>query len=82
MGHYIRFFASGNQISVKWIHDPEISHFVSFVKERIGNKPQQPATTPSSADPIEQLKKLAELKEQGIITEAEFSAKKKQILGL
>lgn len=28
------------------------------------------------------LKELAELKEQGIITEAEFSAKKKQILGL
>ena len=35
-------------------------------------------TTTSSAD---ELKKYAELKDQGIITEEEFQAKKKQILG-
>jgi len=31
---------------------------------------------------IAQLEKLAKLKEQGILTEEEFNAKKKQILGL
>ena len=36
-------------------------------------------TTSSNAD---ELKKYAELKDQGIITEEEFQAKKKQILGL
>jgi hypothetical protein len=36
----------------------------------------------SQADYIEELKKLAELKEVGIITEEEFEAKKKQLLGL
>ncbi len=33
-------------------------------------------------DNIEQIKKLAELKDQGILTEAEFTAKKEQILGI
>jgi hypothetical protein len=31
---------------------------------------------------VEQLTQLAELKEQGILTEEEFSAKKAQILGI
>lgn len=33
-------------------------------------------------DPMEQLKKLAEMKDMGIITQEEFDAKKKQLLGL
>ena len=36
----------------------------------------------SSGDEIAQLEKLASLKAKGIITEEEFAAKKKQILGL
>jgi Short C-terminal domain len=39
-----------------------------------------PAAGPSSAD-IEQLKQLAELKDQGILTEEEFAAQKAKILG-
>ena len=35
-----------------------------------------------SDDDAEQLEKLAELKDKGIITEEEFNQKKKQILGL
>ena len=35
-----------------------------------------------SADYIEELKKLAELRDLGIITEEEFEAKKKELLGL
>ena len=42
----------------------------------------QPAPPPvSPADPVEQLTKLAALKEQGILTDAEFSAQKARILG-
>ncbi len=40
---------------------------------------QQPAPAPA-ADPIAQLKDLAELKSQGILTEAEFEAQKAKIL--
>lgn len=32
-------------------------------------------------DPVEQIKELAELHEQGILTEEEFAAEKKKLLG-
>ena len=46
--------------------------------------PQYAAPPPPAAaapDPIEQLKELAALKEQGILTDAEFAAQKAKILG-
>ena len=39
-----------------------------------------PAPAPPAPDPIEQLKELAELKDQGILTEAEFAAQKAKLL--
>ena len=41
----------------------------------------QPAPAPAAPDPIEQLKELAALKDQGILTEEEFAAQKAKILG-
>jgi hypothetical protein len=42
----------------------------------------QPAPAPAAAvDPIEQLKELAQLKDQGILTEEEFAAQKAKLLG-
>jgi hypothetical protein len=42
----------------------------------------QPAAPPmSQADMIDELKELAALKEQGVLTEAEFAAQKAKILG-
>jgi len=41
-----------------------------------------PAAAPAADDQMAQLEKLAQLKEQGILTEEEFTAKKAQILGL
>ena len=41
-----------------------------------------PASAPAQADYIAELKKLAELKDMGILTDEEFEAKKKQLLGL
>ena len=40
-----------------------------------------PAAAPPAPDPIEQLKQLAELKQQGILTEEEFAAQKAKLLG-
>jgi Short C-terminal domain len=42
--------------------------------------PPQPAPAAPAADPIEQLKELAALKAQGILTDAEFEAQKARIL--
>lgn len=44
--------------------------------------PSQPAVAPTTDQTISQLKQLSELKDQGILTQEEFDAKKKQILGL
>lgn len=43
---------------------------------------QQVAQTPASDDMTMQLQQLAQLKDQGILTQQEFDAKKKQILGI
>ncbi len=48
---------------------------------------QQPAAAPAPAAPAEvddaaEIQKYASLKEQGLITDEEFAAKKKQILGI
>ena len=42
---------------------------------------QEPAAAaPPAADPLEQLKQLGELKDSGVLTEAEFEAQKAKIL--
>ena len=43
--------------------------------------PPPPAPAEPAPDPIEQLKQLAALKDQGILTEEEFAAQKAKILG-
>jgi hypothetical protein len=43
--------------------------------------PPPPAPAGGGQDPIEQLKELAALKNQGILTEEEFAAQKAKILG-
>jgi len=40
-----------------------------------------PAASQPAADPVQQLKDLAALKDQGILTEEEFAAQKARILG-
>jgi hypothetical protein len=50
--------------------------------------PQQPAPPPAAAaapaqqDDMAQIQQLAAMKDQGLLTEEEFQAKKKQILGI
>ena len=44
--------------------------------------PAPVAPAPAELDLVEQLRQLAALKEQGILTEEEFSAKKAQLLGI
>ncbi|HEY4964288.1 MAG TPA: SHOCT domain-containing protein [Candidatus Saccharimonadales bacterium] len=46
---------------------------------------QQPQAAPaamSTSDQFAELEKLGQLRDQGILTDAEFDAKKKQILGI
>jgi hypothetical protein len=51
--------------------------------EEPANDVSDPAPPPEPAlDPVDQLRQLHELREQGILTEGEFSAEKKKLLGI
>jgi hypothetical protein len=41
-----------------------------------------PATAPAEPEYVGELERLAQLREQGILSDQEFEAKKKQILGI
>jgi hypothetical protein len=44
--------------------------------------PPAPAAAPAQQDDMAQIQQLAAMKDQGLLTEEEFQAKKKQILGI
>ncbi len=55
--------------------------FAAAEQDQSAEAPQAPSTSPSGADTVSQLKELAALKDQGILTEEEFAAQKAKILG-
>jgi hypothetical protein len=85
----LTIFVSGNKATVKDVHPkqraPEIG---DYVRQRIASGPTQApaAAAPQAApgtpteSPMEQLKKLAELRDAGIVSEEEFEAKKAELL--
>lgn len=80
MGHTITLFASGNKVHMKWISQGDIQKFVNYIKENLGKKHVSEQHSTTQLDIPEQIKKLAELKEQGILTEEEFLSKKTALL--
>jgi len=52
----------------------------AYEEQMAAQQPMAAAPEAPAEDPMEQLKKLAELKDQGILTEEEFSAQKAKIL--
>ena len=62
-----------------------IAHFVKVPNKKVKNKSaiqNRSASKISHDNKIEELKKIKELLDAGVITQEEFNAKKKQILGL
>jgi hypothetical protein len=65
----------------------------SFVQSRLGMKEdfssreqqaESPPTSPAASEPeyVGELERLSQLRDQGILSDEEFEAKKKQILGI
>lgn len=85
MGHQITFFASGNKVRMKWIDKKH--GFTAAVRNRMkggsgsGGGNGEAATAPEP-DVADQLRKLAQLRDDGILTDDEFQARKTQLLGL
>jgi hypothetical protein len=53
----------------------------AYPPEASSPPPAAPVAAPAAPDPVGQLKELAALKQQGILTDAEFAAQKAKILG-
>jgi hypothetical protein len=79
LGHKIILFASGNKAEMGSINSPNVNEFLKVVRGNLGKKKEGSVIAASSAD---ELKKFAELRDAGIISEDEFIAKKKQLLGI
>ena len=87
MGHHVKFFASGNSVKVKWMKS-DISELLSIVREKMHDElsaasplaQAAPASAPPSDDPAAALQKIATLKEQALITQEEYEAKRAEIL--
>ena len=76
-GKSINLTMSGNSAKMKWINKGEPEALVNYVRENMG---ETASTTTSSEDIPSQISKLAELKDQGVLTEEEFSLKKTELL--
>ena len=79
LGHKIKFFASGNEVKMKWIQSDNINEFNDFVNSNIGqqNNTQEFMQTESIAS---QLEKLASLLEKKLISDEEFKNTKAELL--
>jgi hypothetical protein len=63
--------------------DAQIAAERQYAYQQQAPPPQYAEAPPpqAAADPVQQLKELAELKNQGVLTEEEFAAQKAKILG-
>jgi len=79
MGHSMSFFASGNEVKIKWVNDGDIDGFINHLRDNIGKK-ESAATTENNTSVADELKKLADLRDSGVLTEEEFQEQKSKIL--
>lgn len=79
----VTVFASGNTIVFRFDHD-EARQFNDAIMGLILDKGAAPAPSPaapSQPDVYDQLKKLGELRDAGVLSPEEFEAKKAELLG-
>lgn len=81
MGHKIKFFASGNEVKVKWINSENLNKFNQYINSNIGQQSNSKEfiQTESVAS---QLEKIAILLEKNLISEDEFYKMKSNITSI
>jgi hypothetical protein len=83
----ITIFASGNKSEITNVNKDDGKEIVDKIRHVLSAPPEPtppaPAASPppAAADPIEQLKRLGELRDAGVLTPEEFDAKKSDLLG-
>lgn len=69
-------------VSGKVAHNQQAKYEAQHAAAAPQAAPAPAAAAPAAEDPILVIQKLAALRDQGILTEEEFTAKKAQILGI
>lgn len=80
----MRVFVSGNSSSISGIVKSDLEPLANAVRQGMSTQQTAPSSAPPAAvadDPIEVLQKLASLRDAGVLTEEEFTAKKQDLLG-
>lgn len=83
MGHAITVIASGNKARMKWINNGDVAAFSSYVNAKLNSGTTNKADQPSSSEGLDipdQIRKLASLRDDGILTDDEFTAQKTALL--
>lgn len=77
----IKIHTSGNVAEIKNVDNASARNFSEFVRDKI-SQPKEIHTTTSISEPniLDQLEKLAKLKENGILSEDEFNEHKNKLL--
>ena len=78
LGKKITLKMSGNSAKMKMINDGDPDALVNYIRENMGET-AAPAPAPAEDIPA-QIQKLAVLRDQGILTEEEFTSKKAELL--
>lgn len=77
----IVIFASGNKSQIKSVNKDDGRQMVDRIRHRLSAPSAAPTTALAAvAGPIEQLKKLGELRDANILTQEEFETKKAELL--
>ena len=76
----LRFLLVINTVRMKWISNGDVQQFIEYVRSKMGQTKEENAPSESTEDVPDQIRKLAELKDQSILTEGEFESKKKELL--
>ncbi len=80
----IIIFASGNKSEIKNVNKDDGKEMVDKMRHRISASRESSAASSTApvpaADPIEQLKRLGELRDAGVVTAEEFETKKAELL--
>ena len=75
----VKIFTSGNIASIENVEKTSSRKFAEFVRDKLSN-PRAESSTQSTPNILEQIEKLAKLKDMGILDDAEFKEQKKRLL--
>jgi hypothetical protein len=74
--------ASGDRAHIKMVPKDEVEQISHLIRERMAAAHTHGATSPANDPLANQIRDLAKLRDEGLISAEEFEAKKRQLLGL